>query len=405
MSPLHLAWRNLARNRGRTAITGAAVALSTTLLVVTFALTEGMLNQLVDSITKHLVGHVQLHAPGYRAERSLYAAIAAPGALVAAAEAEGLRAAPRTYGFGLLSHGTKSAGATFIGVDPAREKATFELWRQLAAGDFFTAERRGQVILGSRLARSLNVGVGDELVAIVQAADGSLGNELYRVGAVLRSVGESLDRGAALLLAADFDQLFLTGDVAHEIALTAPDRPLDEVTTLAAALAPDAEAKSWRQLMPAISDMLEMSRALMFLFGAIFFLAAAIGVLNTMLMATHDRVRELGVIKAIGATPLRIIVEVTTEGLLLALIATLLGGALGAALSLWLESHPLDLAAFSGSGFSFSGLVWDTLWYAKLLPSHVVAAVAPMWVASVAAALYPAVKAARLDPVKAMTHV
>jgi ABC-type lipoprotein release transport system permease subunit len=404
---LRTAWRNLWRDGRRTAITLAAITFSTAVLVITRALMHGLVQDAIRNATNVTVGEVQLHAPGYLRDQSFYRAIPDPAAVLAGARRRAVGAAARSYGYGLVAHGTKSAGALFWGVEPARERAAFDLPRHVAegAGTFLgDAPARG-VVLGRKLARSLDVGVGAELVVVVQAADGSLGAELYTVTGVLKTVGEAVDRSAAILHRADFEALFVSGGRVHEIAFNSRGAlPLAELEAVVAALAPAQEVHTWRQLLPVLSDMLAMMDVWIWIFGAIFLLAAGLGVMNTMLMATHERIREFGILKALGASPWRIARDVAVEALVLALIATALGVALGAAGSLALERHGIDTTAFAGET-SIGGVAFNPVWRAALEVSALPAPMIIMWVTCVLASLYPAILAARLEPVQAMQHV
>ncbi len=404
MLSLSLAWRNIWRNRKRTAITVLAVALNTAVLITSLALMEGMRLQMVRSATRLLVGHGQLHAEGYLDDRSMYAALVEPDALVARARAAGLRAVKRSYGFGLVSSGAKSAGGSFWGVLPADERAAFELADEVGTGAWLPDAPQGGVIIGRKLARSLHASIGTELVAVVQAADGSLGSELFKVAGVLRTVGEEVDRGAVILHAADFERLFVSGGRVHEVALAGAGEDV-ELASLLGTLPATVELRTWRELLPALSDMVNMSRAAVSIFAFIFFLAAGLGVLNTMLMATHDRIREFGVIKALGASPARIVRDVSVEGLLLAVVASVLGLGPGLGLAYWLQVKGLDLSIFGDASFGFAGIAWDPIWRGQLVAGDVAFALVSMWLICVAASLYPALKAARLDPVRAMNHV
>jgi ABC-type lipoprotein release transport system permease subunit len=402
---LRLGWRNLWRNARRTAITLGAVALSTAILIVGQALITGLLDGAVRNATQLSVGEVQIHAPGWLADRSIYTALPEPDRVLAALDAAGLAAAPRSYGDGLVAHATKSAGALFWGIDPARERRTFDLAAHVASGSFLDERPAGDVVLGRKLARTLGVHSGDELVVVVQAADVSLGNELYRVRGVLKAVGETVDRGAALLHRADFDALFVSGGRVHEVAASSRGtRPLAEVEAIAASAAPGQDVRTWRQLLPMLSDMLANVDGLLWIVAVIFFLTAGLGVMNTMLMATHERVREFGVLKALGTSPWRIAGDVATESLVLAALGTLVGVALGSAAALWLATHGIDTVRLAGET-SFAGVAFDPIWRASMHPTDLIAPVLVMWVTCVAAALYPAVLAARLDPVRAMGRV
>jgi ABC-type lipoprotein release transport system permease subunit len=402
LAPLRYGWRNLWRNGRRTAITLGAVALSTAILVVSRALITGLLEGAVRNATQLSVGEVQIHPPGWLADRSMFLALPEPRRILAALDAAGLLAAPRAYGDGLVAHDTKSGGARFVGVEPARERAAFDLAAHVADGRFLADRAACGVVLGRKLARTLGVGPGDELVVVVQAADGSLGNELYRVQGVLKAVGDSVDRMAAILHRDDFDTLFVAGGRVHEVAVGSRGRrPVAEVEARAVAAAPGQDVRSWRRILPMLSDMLANIDGILWIVSAIFFLTAGLGVMNTMLMATHERVHEFGVLKALGTSPWRIAGDVSAESLVLAALGTLAGVGPGTAAALWLAAHGIDTARLAGET-SFAGVAFDPVWRASLRARDLISPVVMMWLAALAAALYPAALAARLDPVKAM---
>ncbi|UCG11753.1 MAG: ABC transporter permease [Deltaproteobacteria bacterium] len=402
MNSLRYGWRNLWRNTRRTLITLTAVTLSTAILITSYALMDGLLVHAVSSATNLVVGEVQIHAPRYLADRSIYRALADPARILRGAREKKIRAAPRRYGYGLVAVGTKSAGALFWGVDPELERTTFDLAGHMAKGQFLAEMPSRGMILGRKLARSLQAEVGSEIVVVVQAADGSLGNELFTVTGIFKAAGDAIDRNAALIHAADFTELFVSGDRIHEIALNSRGQmSTQDLATLAADLASKEEVKTWQQLLPAVSDMVNLFDVFIWIFGLIFILAAGMGVMNTMLMATYERIPEFGIIKALGATPWRIIRDVATEALALAALATLLGTALGLAGSYYLQEVGLDTSLFAGS-YSVGGVAFDPIWRAAIGLKVVLVPVVLMVIISLVASLYPAGLAARLDPVKAI---
>lgn len=399
------AWRNLWRNTRRTVITLAAVGLNTAILIASYSLMDGLVLHTISTATNLVVGEVQIHAPKYLTSRSFYESLADPEGTIQALKDRNIAAAPRSYGYGLAAHGTKSAGALFWGVDPVAERATFILAEHVADGRFLSDRPQKTMVLGKKLARSLNVSIGSEIVVVVQAADGSLGNELFSVIGILKAAGENIDRSSAILHNSDFEELFVSGGRIHEIALNSKGRlSLEDLAGLASRAAPHAEAKTWRQLMPALSDMVNIFDASIWVFGIIFFLAAGLGVMNTMLMATFERIREFGIIKALGATPWRILRDVVAEALVLGLFATTLGTILGLAGSYYLQETGLDTSVFAGD-YSIAGIAFDPVWRAMLSLRTVLVPVVVMWVICMAASIYPAALAARLDPVKAIHRV
>ncbi|MBW1809238.1 MAG: ABC transporter permease [Deltaproteobacteria bacterium] len=414
MNILRIAWRNIWRNSRRTTITVAAVALNTAILIVSYGLMYGMLEDTVHNITHMVVGDAQIHAPEYRADHSFYRTIPDPEKIIAAAKKDGIDASPRSYGYGLVSVGHKSAGALFWGVDPVLERQALELAGQLKAGEYLSEKRelpqegqlrKREIVLGRKLAKSLHAEVGAEIVAVVQAADGSLGNELFVVKGILKTVGDEIDRSAAITHKLDFEDLFVSGGRIHEIALNAhgkftPDQIVERLKTVAE----DSEVLAWGGIIPALSDMVQMFDASMWIFGFIFFLAAGLGVMNTMLMATFERMREFGMLKAMGATPWRIIRDVTSEAFMLALFSTAIGLVIGVAANYYFHIWGIDLSGVGGDVL-ISGVAFNPVWKATMNTGSFVNIVLVMWTVCLAATLYPAVKAARLDPVRAMTHV
>lgn len=402
---LRVAWRNLWRNSHRTTITLVAISLNTAILIASYALMDGLLLHAISNVTNLATGEVQIHAPDYLPRRSIYDSLADPARILQAARKTRLPATPRSYGYGLLAYETKSAGALFWGIEPKTERTTFDLAGHLAAGDFLSDSPRKGVILGKKLARSLNVAIGSEIVALVQAADGSLGNELFVVTGILKAVGERIDRAAVILHGADFAELFVSGGRVHEIALNTRGRlPLEDVAGRAAQAAPDAEVKTWRQLMPALSDMTNLFDVSIWIFGLIFFLAAGLGVMNTMLMSTFERIPEFGILKALGATPWGILRDVAAEALVLGFMSTALGTLLGVPGAYYLQETGLDTSRFAG-GYSLAGVAFDPVWRAAISLPAVLMPVVVMWIICVLASLYPAAIAARIDPVRAIHHV
>jgi putative ABC transport system permease protein len=142
----------------------------------------------------------------------------------------------------------------------------------------------------------------------------------------------------------------------------------------------------------------------MYIMLLIVFGLASLGVLNTMLMALFERTREFGLVMALGLRPLSIVGMILLETLLLSLVSTVVGAGLGIGLSSYLAAHGWNLSRFS-EGFSMSGLTVSTTIYAHLSMEGVFASIICMILVSLVAAFYPAIKAARLEPVSALSTV
>lgn len=402
---LRYAWRNLWRNWKRTAITLAAVTFSTAILIVSYALFEGMIVQMVSNATNLSVGEVQVHAPEYREERSFYDSLDDPDSVLRTAEAAGAGAVPRSFGFGLSACETKSAGTLFWGVDPGFENRFFDLPKHIARGSFLSNTPKRGIVLGKKLAHALDADIGDEIVTLVQGGDGSLGNELFTVVGIMKAMGEEIDRTAAIIHADDFAELFVSGGRVHQIALNTRGKiPPQALAEQVSEALPGTDVKTWRGILPALSDILYMFDGFMVIFCGVFCLAAGLGVMNTMLMATFERIREFGAMKALGATPFRIVRDVAAEALILSFLATLIGVAIALPSCYLLKIYGIDTTTIGGD-ISAAGVAFDPIWRASVTVRHVVLSVLAMWVFALLASLYPATLAARLDPVEAMRRV
>jgi len=404
MKTIEVSWRNLWRNPTRTNVTIAAVALCISILIIFQSMIIGLIDKAVFTTTNLVVGEVQIHAEGYLDDRSLYKYLKNTKKIKSIAKKNNIGLVERSYGYGLISSGTKSAGTQFWGVEPELELKYFDFAKHIDQGGFLNNSSSNKIVLGNKLALSLAAEVGSELVVFVQGADGSLGNELFYVSGILKNVADNIDRSAAIILKDDFNILFSADNMIHEIALNSKGNfTAEEIQNLIAAEIKNVEIDTWKQLMPTISLMTEkMSVFMRVLFSSIFTIAAGLGVMNTMIMSTYDRMREFGIIRAIGGTPFRIIKQVSLEAIILTFIASIIGTILGLSVALYFQKFGFDV---SGKGnLSFGGVVMDPIWKGSVSIGIVILPLILMFLVSVFSSLYPASIAARINPVEAIHY-
>ena len=404
MKIVKVSWRNLWRNAARTNITIVAVALCVAILIIFQSLIVGLIGKAVYNTTNLVVGEVQIHATDYLDDRSIYKTLKNIEDIRAVAKENNIGIVERSYGFGLISSGTKSAGTQFWGINPESELKYFDFANHIDEGNFLTIKSSNKVVLGKKLARSLAAEVGTELVVFVQGADGSLGNELFYVTGILKNVADNIDRGAAIILKDDFDILFSTNNIVHEIALNSKGKfKAEEIKKLMSAKITGVAIETWKELMPTIAVMTEkMSVFMLTIFSLIFTIAASLGVMNTLIMSTYDRMKEFGIIRAIGATPWRIIRQVSLEAILLTIIASIIGTVVGLSIALYLQEYGIDISG--GGNLAIGGIVFDPIWKASISIKTVFLPVVLMMLTSVVASIYPASIAARIKPVEAIHY-
>ena len=402
MRLLVMAWRNLWRYRRRTVVTVAAMTLALLVMVLYTSLVEGYLRGLERSIVDIELGDAQITAPGYRDNPSLYRTIEEPGPLMERLRAAGFRVSARLLGGGLAAAGESSAGVALVGIDVGDDGTVTAIGTHVAQGAWLDAGDATGAVVGRGLAHTLGVAPGDELILLSQAADGSIANDLYAVRGVLKSVGDQTD-GTVFLTAAAFRAFFVMSDGAHQLIVRKPAEEelassVDRIRSIATGL----DVQSWRDLMPLLASLLDSTRALIQAVFLVIYLVVIILLVNATLMAVFERIRELGVLKAIGVGPGLIMGLVLLEGGLQAAMAVVIGLALSAPGLLYLTRYGLDLSGLGGT--SFAGIAFDPVWRGVVTPMTIVAPVVTLLFMVGIAVLYPALKAARLKPVEAMRH-
>ena len=399
-----LSWRNLWRNPTRTNVTILAVSLCIAVLIIFQSMIVGLIEKAKFTTTNLVIGEVQVHAEGYLDDRSIYKSLQNTEEIHLIAKENNIGLVERSYGFGLISSGTKSAGTQFWGINPESELQHFDFANHIDKGNFLTNTSLKKIVLGRKLASSIAADIGTELVVFVQGADGSLGNELFYVAGILKNMADNVDRGAAMILREDFDILFSTNNLIHEIALNSKGRfESEEIQKLLSARTADVDVETWQQLMPTIALLTEkMSVFMRTFFSLIFGIAASLGVMNTMIMSTYDRMREFGIIRAIGTTPWRILKQVSLEAILLTTIASVIGAVVGLSIALYFQKYGFDVSG--GGNMSFGGVVMDPVWKGSVSVGIVLLPVVLLMLVSIVASIYPASIAARIKPVEAIHY-
>ncbi len=407
MKILRMAWRNLWRNGRRTLVTVAAMTLALWSMVLYTSLMEGMLGSMETTLLDVELGEIQVHADGYRERPSIWERIEDPDALLAALDETGLRSSARLLGGALVASGDASTGALLKGLRPERDALVSDVHQRLDRGEWLGESDPKGVVLGYRLARTLAVEVGDELVALSQATDGSMANDLFRVRGILQSLSEETDRATVFLLEDEFRGFFALEDGAHRVIVRSSEgqdlaTAAGVVERAAATSAPGVEVRSWRDLLPGLANVLDSAQAAVQVVAFVVYVVIAILILNAMLTAVFERIREFGVLKAIGVSPRRVLALILVEGALQSALA--IGIGLAASLpALWfVTTRGIDVGGLGGT--AIMGVAMDQIWTGAVSPLTIAGPVFILLFVAGVAVLFPAIKAARINPIEAIHH-
>lgn len=403
-----LAFRNLLRNPRRTLITAFAVAGGLALNSVAIHMNAGQYATMLRNGISALAGHVVVQAPGWQQDREADQLVADADAVALALRREWPDAVvtERIWVDGLLTSPRSSAGVAISGVLPDAEAQVAQLDGQVVEGTWLSGGPQG-IVLGAGLAKTLAVGVGDKVVYLGQHGGDEMTSRLFRVEGVFRTGAADIDGFVALAALPAARELVGGGPVAHQVALhlddpTGSDEALARVEAMAL---PGVEVLGWRQAIPEIDGIIRVDRTANDVIMGILGTMVAIGVLNTVLMSVMERVREFGVLMAIGMRPSRLAAMVLLEGLLLGLLGVAAGLVLGALLSWPLVVYGLDITRFTGGEtMTTSGVVLDNVMYARFDPPRLAKYAAGGVLFTVLAAAWPAWRVTRFRPVEALHH-
>jgi ABC-type lipoprotein release transport system permease subunit len=406
---MKLGWRNLGRNKRRTIITAVGLGCGYFAVVFMVGWAEGLKAEMVENGTGLLTGQIQIHSEEYRPERSLYDTIGgAQGAdveaLLAAVTADPAVAAasPRVYAGGLISSGASTSAGMLLGIHPELEPRVSRILTGLTAGRL-PNPGVNELLLGSEMARQLEVAPGGEVVVVAPAADGSMGNDLFVVSGIFRSGLSEVDASHALLPLDSLQRLLaLVPSRVHEIAVATRDPWLapEAATRLERALSPlglALEIEPWTRLQPEMLDYITLLDSWYWIILVIVFTIALFGVANTMLMATFERRREFAVMLALGTTPLHVVSTVVWEALALGVLSLLAGALLTFPLMLWWSQSPPDLSFLYGDITMFGALMRPVL-RVEIEPAPSLWSAGALLLTALVAAIYPAAYAARTPP-------
>ena len=408
-----VAWRNLLRNRARTLITASGLAFGYLAAVVLVGLGDGMMAELIENGTRLMMGQVQVHSAEYRPERNMHHTIGGYDGvdletLLARIESDPdvTAAAPRLYGGGLLSSGEETKAGLLFGIDPDREQQVGTLLSRLSEGRL-PESGQYEILVGLEMARQLGLEVGAEVVVVVGASDGSMGNDLFTLVGVFETGTPAIDANYAVLPLPDLQYLMaMDPGRVHEIALTvtrAQDTPLI-ASSLAANLEGSdyaVEVTPWTELRPELAEMLGLMDAVNYFIAAIIFAMAIFGVANTMLIGTFERRREFAVVRALGTSPMGVGRTVVYEGVILGTISLIAGALITWPIVVWWHNSPPDLTSLIG-GFSVVGSQWRPILRIEYSYDTPVICAVALFLTAVFAAVYPAWKATRVPPADAL---
>lgn len=399
---IRIAWKNIWRNKTRSIILVAAIALGLLGGLLASGISYGMGDQMISSAVSTHLSTIQIHSKTFRENQNINDSIPNTQALVKKIKAiHGVSGVVRrVVVMAMASSPTTAAGVALTGIIPEEEKKITGISSSIVQGSYFGNNAHNPVVIGLALAQELDLKEGSKIVFTFQNDSGEITGGGFRVAGIFKTVSTTFDKTAAFIRADDLHRLIGTESAWHEIAiLLSKNAHQDSVKAQVSAIAGTLQVDTWKQLAPELAYVSESLGVTLYIFMIVILIALAFGIVNTMLMVVLERRRELGMLMAIGMPRSKIFGMIILETVILSLTGACAGMSLAVGTMALLSHTGIDLSKIS-KGLNQFGI--PEVLYPSLPVSMYPILTGMVIATAIAAAVYPAVKALKLRPSEAL---
>jgi ABC-type lipoprotein release transport system permease subunit len=397
---IKMAWRDLGRNRRRSYFSALALAMGLALLLLMAAFVHGEMGSAIEATIRLQSGHLQVRAKSYDESKSSLKwedLIANPEGIASqiAALAPVESATPRLYASGIVAVRDESLGVRIVGIDPS-SAANAPYRDGLVAGDFLQADDREGLLIGEPLAEKLGLKVGDQVNLSANTSNGGVDEQLFTVRGIYSTQTNAFDSVTVFLPLAKAQAITQTENHASTIFVLLKDA--NQTAAVVAALkTSNYQVLTWTQMNEIILQTEDMANSYIFILYMIVLAITATVIVNTLVMAVFERTREIGILAAIGMKGRRILAMFLAESSLLAIGGIIMGLILGVLVVAYFSRH-----GFYVGNMGISGILIGNTIYTDLTLSDTVRLTILSFVITLLAGLYPAIMAARMEPIDAL---
>jgi len=398
-----LAWRNLWRNHRRTLIMISAVTVGIWAMMFMTSLLRGMVLEMVHDGIAGLPGHVQLHHPDYLDDPSVVNSLPAVSGAVRDVldSSEVVAWTERVRVPAVISSERESRGVTFVGIDPASESQLSFLTPDAVEGRYLQGNQDDGLIIGRKLAATLETGLGKRVVLMTQDPHNEIVDRGFRVVGLFSTGIKSYEERFVFTGRGVAQKLLRIGTNVQEVAVKGTDfrQTRSLVKQFRAVSGAGLQLDGWYELDSYLATMLTVMDGFVLVWIIVVFLALSFGLINTLVMAVFERVREIGLMLALGMRPAAILGQIVAESLLLLGTGLIVGNLLAVATVCWLRDG-IDISAVA-EGMEMFGSA--SVLYPVLTLKDVIMANTVVVILGLVASLSPAWRASRYEPVEAVS--
>jgi ABC-type lipoprotein release transport system permease subunit len=407
-----MAWRNLWRNRRRTLLTLSSIAFGTMLAIIFTGMGDSNWSEMIDFAARMGGGHVTLQHPEFLDTPTLSRTVRDGVRLreVVFRDPEVKRVVTRIAGQVMLATAGQSYGAFLIAFDPhAEDETTLSVLEALNEGELFPSTRGSGIILGKRLAENLDAGLGRKVVYTLTDKHGEIVRDVARVSGIIRTGAPTVDGGLCMLPIDTLREVLgYEPDESIQVGLFLRDqrRSGEVAARLGRVLGTNVAALTWRETQPDLAGFITMKIVSARILELIILVLVAAGIFNTLFVSVMERIREFGIMMAIGFAPATLFSLVMCESLWLGLTGLLLAIGVTAGPYYYLATTGFDAAALIGNGGGeVAGVAISTVMHVDIYPENALMIAAAVLLATLLSGVYPAWRAGRVVPVESIRLV
>lgn len=399
---LKIAWRNIWRNTTRSVVVIIAIALGLWAGVFASAFVQGLMKQKIETIISMEMSDFQFHEPGFRDEflAKLYMQNGEEIREVVSTEEAVLGSTGRLISMGMIGSAKQNGAIKILGINPNDEHSVTSLGDRVIDGAYFDGIIRNPVLISQRTAEKFKVKLRSKIVLTIQDVDGEIIAGAFRVVGIYKSENGVFDDMHLYVRQSDLRKMMKIDEGLHEIAVLLNDHGLaDPMAIKYQEKYEKLEVQSWLDLATGMRMMVGMIDTYLYYIVGIILVALLFSILNTMLMAVLERVREIGMLMAVGMTKGKVFMMIMLETVMLSMIGGPLGLLISWAFVTYFGATGIDLGgAYDDYGFS-------SIVYPYLDSSSYIEVTYMVVIMAVVAAIYPAIKGLKLNPVEAIRKI
>jgi len=402
---LKLSWKNIWRSKLRSLVVIGSIIMGIWAMIFGNGFMNGFIVSYMANTINHDISHIQVHNPEFKKDQEVQFSVT-DGNL----KAENMRswegvkgATTRTLVTGMISSPRKASGVQIRGIDIGNEAVVTRLDSLIGEGTYFEGIKRNPVVIGRKLAENLQVSEKSKVVLTFNDANGTLTQVSGRVVGIIKSASLSLSEGYVFMRQEDLSRQLGNEGGVHEIAVLL--EPQIDPVSIVSRYNNEYEGdlvETWEEIAPQLAYMQDIYGSMLYVLMGIILTALVFGIINTMLMAVLERMKELGMLMAVGMTKIRVFLMIMIETIYLGVVGAPLGLLLGWATISYLNHDGVDLSAYSEGLEAFG---YDSILYPYVADEVYLIVTIGVFITAFVGAIYPALKAIRLKPVEALHKI